>query len=312
MIPATLPRFLRRRSKGNPMSLRLASALLVSLFMITPAWAQADKSDAAPAPSAPSAPAKPAAKAPSAKGAAAKAPESKLASVNGKTIPKSRVDFFLKQQAAQGMPDNDQTRRAILDNLVSQEVVAQEAEKKGYARGADFRTQMDLTRQRLLIQAYMQDHFKQHPIKDDQLHAEYDKVKATRGGDKEYKARHILVDKESEAKDIIAQLKKGAKFEDLAKQSKDTGSKDRGGDLDWNSPGTFVKPFADAMTKLEKGKYTETPVQSPFGWHVIQLEDVRQVSFPSFEEVKPQLMTRLQEQEVQKLVQSLRSKAKIE
>src|SRR3954469_2653317 len=118
MIPATLPRFPRRRPKGNPMSLRLASTLIVSLFATTAAWAQADKSDAAPAPSAP---AKPAAKAP------ANAPAAKVASVNGKSIPKSRVDFFLKQQAAQGMPDNDQTRRAILDNLISQEVVAQEA-----------------------------------------------------------------------------------------------------------------------------------------------------------------------------------------
>lgn len=289
------------------MSLRFVSTAIAAFFLATSAWAQADKSDAAPAPAAPAA--KPAPKASSK--AASKAPAGAVASVNGKAIPKSRIDFFLKQQAGQGMPDNEQTRRAIKENLVSQEVVAQEAEKKGFAKGADFRTQMDLTRQRLLIQAYMQDYFKQHPIKDEQLLAEYNKVKASRGGDKEYKARHILVDKESEAKDIIAQLKKGAKFEDLAKQSKDTGSKDRGGDLDWNTPGTFVKPFADAMTRLEKGKYTETPVQSPFGWHVIQLEDVRQASFPSFDEVKPQLMNRLQEQEVQKLVQSLRSKAQI-
>jgi peptidyl-prolyl cis-trans isomerase C len=282
------------------MSLRFLSTAIAAFFVVTSAWAQTDNSDASPAPAV-----KPAPK------AASKAPAGAVASVNGKAIPKSRVDFFLKQQAAQGMPDNEQTRRAIRENLVSQEVVAQEAEKKGFAKGAEFRTQMDLTRQRLLIQAYVQDHFKQHPIKDDQLLAEYNKVKAVRGGDKEYKARHILVDKESEAKDIIAQLKKGAKFEDLAKQSKDTGSKDRGGDLDWNTPGTFVKPFADAMTRLEKGKYTETPVQSPFGWHVIQLEDVRQASFPSFDEVKPQLMNRLQEQEVQKLVQSLRAKAQI-
>jgi peptidyl-prolyl cis-trans isomerase C len=309
MIPVVFARLPRRHSKGHPMLFRLAPAALAAFFVAATAWAQQDEQ----APASPAAPAAPAAKpAPKAKAPAAKAAAGKVATVNGKAIPKSRVDFFMKQQASQGMPDNDQTRRAILDNLISQEVVAQEAEKKGFGRGTDFQTQMDLTRQRLLIQAYMQDHFKQHPIKDDQMLAEYNKVKAQRGGDKEYKARHILVDKESEAKDIVAQLKKGAKFEDLAKQSKDTGSKDKGGDLDWNTPSTFVKPFADALTRLEKGKYTETPVQSPFGWHVILLDDVRQASFPAFDQVKPQLFARLQEQEIQKLVDSLRSKAKIE
>jgi peptidyl-prolyl cis-trans isomerase C len=287
------------------MFFRLVSTVSLALFVASTAWAQAGGDAAEPAAPA----AKPSPKA--AKAPAAKAPAGKAVTVNGKAIPRSRVDFFVKQQASQGMPDSDQTRRAILDNLISQEVVSQEAEKKGFAKSADFQTQMDLTRQRLLIQAYVQDYFKLHPIKDEQLRAEYNKVKASRG-DKEYKARHILVDKESEAKDIVAQLKKGAKFEELAKQSKDTGSRERGGDLDWNTPGTFVKPFAEALTALEKGKYTETPVQSPFGWHVILLEDVRPVSFPAFDEVKPQLQSHVQEQEVMKLVQDLRAKAKIE
>ncbi|HEY6863004.1 MAG TPA: peptidylprolyl isomerase [Burkholderiales bacterium] len=284
---------------------RLAVILSVALLPAA-AWSQSDNGDAHPAP-----PPSPAAKAAAAK-AAAKAQAAKPVTVNGRPIPKARVDFFVKQQAAQGLPDNPQTRNLVIDNLISQEVVAQEAEKKGFAKSSDFRTEMDLYRQRLLIRAFVQDHFKQHPIKDDDLLAEYNKVKASRGGDKEYKARHILVDTESQAKDIVAQLKKGAKFEDLAKQSKDTGSKDKGGDLDWNTPGTFVKPFADAMTKLEKGKYTETPVQTQYGWHVIQLEDVREASFPAFNDVKPQIMARLQEQEVQKLVSDLRAKAKIE
>jgi peptidyl-prolyl cis-trans isomerase C len=161
-----------------------------------------------------------------------------------------------------------------------------------------------------MVQALIQDYVKAHPVTDADLHAEYDKVKAARG-DKEYKARHILVDKDSEANDIIAQLKKGAKFEDLAKQSKDPGSKDKGGDLDWNPPSTFVKPFADALTKLEKGKFTETPVKTQFGWHVIQLDDVRAQPFPPFDTVKSQLQSRLQEQEVQKYVLGLRAKAKI-
>jgi peptidyl-prolyl cis-trans isomerase C len=230
--------------------------------------------------------------------------------VNGKPIPKSRVDFIVKQRAAQGQPENEQSRRMIMDNLITQEVVAQEADRKGFAKSADVRAQLDLMRQQVLVQALIQDYLKQHPVKDEDMKAEYEKVKAARG-DKEYKARHILVDKDTEANEIIAQLKKGAKFEDLAKQSKDPGSKDKGGDLDWNPPSTYVKPFADALAKLEKGKYTETPVQTQFGWHVIQLDDVRTLPFPPYDTVKQQLHSRLQEQEVQKYVNELRSKATI-
>jgi peptidyl-prolyl cis-trans isomerase C len=242
---------------------------------------------------------------------AEKAPASKSVTVNGKAIPKSRLEFIVRQRAAQGQPDNEETRKAILDNLITQEVVAQEADRKGLAKTADVRAQLELTRQQVLAQALIQDHLKAHPVKEAEMLAEYNKVKASRG-DKEYKARHILVDKEAEANEIIAQLKKGTKFEDLAKQSKDPGSKDKGGDLDWNPPGTYVKPFADALSKLEKGKYTETPVQTQFGWHVIQLDDVRPMQFPPYDTVKQQLSTRMQEQEVQKFVGELRAKAKIE
>lgn len=272
-------------------SLGLLAAL--SLSFSTAAWAQS------PAPKAES------------KAPAQTKEGSQPVTVNGKPIPKSRVDFIAKQRAAQGQPDNEQTRKMIVENLVTQEVVAQEADRKGFAKSAEVRAQLDLMRQQVLVQALIQDYLKTHPVKDQELQAEYDKLKATRG-DKEYKARHILVDKDTEANEIIAQLKKGAKFEDLAKQSKDPGSKDKGGDLDWAPPTTYVKPFADALTKLEKGKYTETPVQSPFGWHVIQLDDVRVQPFPPFDTVKPQLQQRLQEQEVQKYVFELRSKAKIQ
>jgi peptidyl-prolyl cis-trans isomerase C len=243
--------------------------------------------------------------------AAQKAPASKQVTVNGKPIPKARLDFIVKQRATQGQPDNEQARQAILDNLITQEVVSQEADRRGFAKTPDVRTQLELLRQQVLVQAVVQDHLKTHPVKDEEMLAEYNKVKASRG-DKEYKARHILVDKDAEAKEIIAQLKKGTKFEELAKQSKDPGSKEKGGDLDWNPPSTFVKPFADALAKLEKGKYTETPVQTQFGWHVIQLDDVRALQFPAFDTVKQQLLSRMQEQEVQKFVAGLRSKAKIE
>lgn len=235
----------------------------------------------------------------------------KPVSVNGKPIPRSRLDFIIRQRAAQGQPDNEQTRKQILDNLIAQEIVAQEAERRGLSKSADVRAQLDLARQGVLVQAAVQEHLKTHPVKDEDLLSEYNKVKATRG-DKEFKARHILVDKDSEANDIIAELKKGTKFEDLVKQSKDTGSKEKGGDLDWNPPGTFVKPFAEALAKLEKGKFTESPVQTQFGWHVIQLDDVRQAQFPAFDTVKQQIFSMMQEREVQKFVGELRAKAKIE
>jgi peptidyl-prolyl cis-trans isomerase C len=236
---------------------------------------------------------------------------SKPVVVNGKSIPKSRLEFIVKQRAAQGQPDNAQARKAILDNLILQEVVAQEADRRGLSKKADVRAQLDLARQQVLVQAMVQEHLKSHPVKDEEMLSEYNRIKATRG-DKEYRARHILVDKDDEANEIIAQLKKGAKFEDLAKRSKDPGSKDKGGDLDWNPPGTFVKPFAEALAKLEKGKYTETPVQTQYGWHVIQLDDVRAAQFPGFDSVKQQILSTMQEREVQRFVGELRAKAKIE
>jgi len=171
--------------------------------------------------------------------------------------------------------------------------------------------QLDNARQEILIRALIRDHLKANPITDAEIKGEYDKV-AKSGGDKEYKARHVLVEKEDDAKKIIEQLKKGAKFEELAKQSKDTGSAAKGGDLDWNGAGTFVKPFSDAMVKLEKGKFTEVPVQTQFGWHVIRLDDVRESSPPPLEQVKPQIQQELERRRVQTLQQDLRAKAKIQ
>jgi len=235
-----------------------------------------------------------------------------LATVNGKPIPKSRVEFLVKAQAAQGKPDNEQLRKAILDEVIAWELVVQEADRKGLSKSADVRSQMDIARQQIIFQAYLQDYLKSHPLKDEALHAEYNRVKAQRGDNKEYKARHILVEKDTDAKDIIEQLKKGAKFEDLAKQSKDIGSKDKGGELDWQPATTYVKPFGEALAKLEKGKTTESPVQTQFGYHVIRLDDVRTAQFPEFDAVKQQIVNVLQRKEVEQVVRDLRAKAKIE
>jgi peptidyl-prolyl cis-trans isomerase C len=235
----------------------------------------------------------------------------KVATVNGVGIAKSKVDAVVRAQTAQGQQDTPELRAAIRERLIILEVVAQEANRKGLGKTADTLSQIELARTNILAQALHADYLKNHPLTDDALKAEFEKIKSQMG-DKEYKARHILVENEAEAKEIIVKLKKGEKFEELAKASKDPGSKDHGGDLDWNPPGGFVKPFSDAMVKLEKGKYTETPVQSQFGWHVIQLEDVRPAKIPDFNEVKPGLQQRLQEAMFEKAVADLRAKAKVD
>lgn len=235
----------------------------------------------------------------------------KIATVNGKEIPKSRADILVREQTQQGRADSPQLREAIRDELINREILAQEAERRGITKMSDVQQQLELARQQVVLRAFLQDWAKKNPVTDDQLKAEYERVKSAVTGN-EYKASHILVEKEDEAKDIIVKLKKGEKFEALAKLSKDPGSKDKGGDLGWNTPQTFVPPFSEALVKLEKGKLTETPVQTQFGWHVIRLDDTRPVKVPPFEEVKPQVTQRLQQQSLEKLVQELRAKSKIQ
>jgi peptidyl-prolyl cis-trans isomerase C len=273
----------------------LAVALLAAPAL---ALAQAEPKDGAK----PSA--KPAAK-PAAKAGA-------VATVNGVSVPRARMDLMMQQQAARGAPDNDQTRAMVRDELVNREIVAQEAQRAGMGKTPEVQTQLDLARQEILVSAYIRDWVRKHPITDDDVQKEYDRAKA-QAGDREYKARHILVETEDQAKGMIAELKKGGKFDELAtKNSKDSGTKDRGGDLDWNVPGVFDRQFADAMVKLEKGKYTEAPVRSRYGFHVIQLDDVRQVKFPALAEVRPRIQQQLVQTKVEELVRGLRAKAKVE
>ena len=235
-----------------------------------------------------------------------------IATVNGVGVSRARQDFLLQQQAQRGMPDNDQTRAMVRDELINREVIAQEAQKSGLAKTAEVQTQLDMARQEVLVGAYIRDWVRKHPVSDNEVQSEYDRAR-TQAGDKEYRARHILVETEDQAKSLIAELKKGGKFDELAtKNSKDTGSAQRGGDLDWNVPGTFDKQFSDAMVKLEKGKYTEAPVRTRFGYHIIQLDDVRQSKFPALTEVRQRIQQQLTQNRIDELVKSLRAKAKVE
>jgi peptidyl-prolyl cis-trans isomerase C len=240
-----------------------------------------------------------------------KADAAAFATVNGKAIPKARADALIAGQAAQGQPDSPELRKAVMEELVRREILTQESMKKGFDKKPEIQGQIDLARQGVLIGAYLNDYVKTHPISEEQIKKEYTEITA-KLGNKEYKARHVLVETEDQAKAIIAKLKKGEKIEDLAKESKDPGSKDRGGDLGWANPASFVPPFSAAMTKLEKGKFTETPVKSDFGWHVIQLDDVRELKLPPMEEAKGQIAQQLQQRMVQKHIDELRAKAKVE
>jgi peptidyl-prolyl cis-trans isomerase C len=233
------------------------------------------------------------------------------ATVNGKPIKQSLVDFILKDAAAQGQKLDDNSKGLVVNRLITQEVVIQEAQKAGLDKQADFQARLELSNRELLINAYLQDYNKKHPISEAEIKAEYEKFKQQLG-DKEYNARHILVKTEQEAKDIIAQLGKGADFAKLAKEkSLDPGSKDRGGDLDWFSPARMVKPFSEATAGLKKGEYTKTPVQTQFGWHVIKLVDVRDTQPPPFDKVKDGIQKELQQRQIEKLVTDLRAKAKV-
>lgn len=235
-----------------------------------------------------------------------------LATVNGVAVPKARLDLLMKDRAQQGQPDTPDAHEALRQKLIDSEIMAQEAMKRGLDKESEVQTKIEMARQVVLIQALFQNIVKSNPVSEDGLKAEYEKIKEQMGS-KEYLARHVLVDTKAEADDIVAQLKKGAKFDKLAKQkSKDPGSKNEGGKLDWSIPNAYVPPFAQALTKLKKGEYTQEPVQSQFGWHVIKLEDERSLQPPPFDMVKAELQQRMQQQKIEQTVEELRSKSKIE
>jgi peptidyl-prolyl cis-trans isomerase C len=234
-----------------------------------------------------------------------------IAVVNGKSVPKARFDSLMNQVVTQGRQQRTpQLEQQVRDQVVLYEIFLQEAERRGLQGSPEYRQQMELARQQLLIRELFNDYQKKNPIKDADIQAEYDKVKSQNNG-KEYHARHILVEKEDDAKALIAQIKGGAKFEDLAKKSsKDPGSAQNGGDLDWAQPGSYVAEFSQALQKLEKGQMTDAPVKTQFGYHIIKLEDMRDPQFPPLEQVKPQIEQRLQQQKLAAYRDELRAKAK--
>jgi len=232
--------------------------------------------------------------------------------VNGKAVPKARMDVLAQQLAAAGRPVTPEMQGQLREEVIAREVFMQEAQKQGLDATDDYKNQLELARQAILIRQLFDNYRKTNPVTDADVQAEYDKFVAANSG-KEYKARHILVETEDQANKILADLKKGAKFEDIAKkQSKDPGSGANGGDLDWAAPASFVPEFSEAMIKLKKGETTPAPVKSQFGYHIIRVDDIRQAQLPKLEEVKPQVVQQLQQQRLQKYQEDLRAKAKVE
>jgi peptidyl-prolyl cis-trans isomerase C len=233
-----------------------------------------------------------------------------ITTVNGKAVPKARAEALMSQAVKSGQQRTPELEAQVNDEVVMREIFMQEAEKRGLAASPDYKSQMELARQTILIRDLFAEYQKKNPVTDADVQAEYDKFKAQSGGT-EYRASHILVEKEDDAKALIAQIKGGAKFEDVAKKnSKDPGSAEKGGDLDWANAGSYVPEFSQAMAKLQKGQMTQEPVKSQFGWHIIRLDDTRPAQFPPLADVKAQIQQRLGQMKLAQFRDELRAKAK--
>lgn len=232
-----------------------------------------------------------------------------IAKVNGVAIPSSYGDALVTEQTSQGAPDNAQLHDAVRDELVRREVLIQEAHKQGFDKKPAVQVRQEIARQGIVIGMYLDDWVRNHPVSDAAVRAEYDRqVKET--GSREYKIRHIQTKTEQEAQEIIKKLNAGANFEELAKQSTDEGTRDHGGDLGWGP--LNGSPFEDAVSKLDKGQFTQTPVKSQYGYHVVLMEDSRKFEPPKFEDVKDHLKQSMQQKAVTDYINSLMQKAKIE
>jgi peptidyl-prolyl cis-trans isomerase C len=234
-----------------------------------------------------------------------------IAIVNGKAVPSTRVEALAQQVARSGRPITPEVEAQIKEEVIAREIFMQEAQKRGLDATPEYKTQIELARQTILIRELFAEFQKTSAVTDADVQAEYDKFVAANGG-KEYRARHILVETQAQAEAILASLKKGGKFEDIAKkQSKDPGSGANGGDLDWAAPGNYVKEFSDAMVALNKGQVS-APVQSQFGFHIIRLDDVREAQLPTLADVKPQIVQQMTQPRMAAFQQELRAKAKVE
>ncbi|SAK53899.1 PpiC-type peptidyl-prolyl cis-trans isomerase [Caballeronia glebae] len=244
--------------------------------------------------------------------AAAPAFAQNIAVVNGTPIPTSRADALVKQLVAQGQQDSPQLQQAVREELINREILMQEAAREGIATRPDVKAQIAVAQQTVVLRALIEEFVKKNAPTDAEIKARYDQLVKQNGGGKEVHLHHILVENEAQAKDLIAKIKAGASFEDLAKQySKDPGSGKNGGDLDWSSPSAYVPEFGAAAEKLKKGEMTSEPVKTQFGWHIIRMDDSRETAPPPLDQVKPQIAQQIQQEKLQAFEEGLRNKAVI-
>jgi len=258
--------------------------------------------------------------------AKADAKQKNVAIVNGIGIPQSRLDFVAKSQLAQaqqqqGQPgqqpvqDTPEFRDNLREILITREILYQEAVKRKLDKTPDYQTQLDLAKQQIILAALIEDLNKKVNPSEADVRKEYERVKAERGGDagKQYKSRHILVKEEAEARQIMADLDAGGDFAAIAKEkSQDTGTKDEGGELDFAEAESYVQPFGEALKALKKGERTKEPVKTTYGYHIIELEDVKAVPFPEFDVVKAQIQQGLATKVRDDYIAQLRAKAKVQ
>lgn len=234
-----------------------------------------------------------------------------VATVNDTPIPATRADVMLEEQFAQGMEDSPQLREAVREELIRREILTQAAHEAGTDQELGVQEQMELARQAILIRAYLQNYMANNPVTEADVEQEYERMK-DRMGSTEYRTSHILVETDTEAKAIIAGLRAGEEFADLAERSIDPGSSDKGGDLGWSRPGMFVDSFADAMVELDKGEFSQTPIESEYGWHVIRVDDIRESPAPELELVAPELRQRMEQRKVEAHLDALRAQTRVD
>jgi peptidyl-prolyl cis-trans isomerase C len=254
------------------------------------------------------------------------AKQKNVAVVNGIGIPQARLDFVAKSQLAQaqqqqGQPgqqplqDSPEFRENLREILITREILYQEAVRRKLDKSADYQTQLDLAKQQIILAALIEDLSKTLNPSEADVRKEYERVKAERGGDagKQYKSRHILVKEEADAKQVIADLDAGGDFAAIAKEkSQDTGTKDEGGELEFAEAESYVQPFGEALKALKKGERTKEPVKTSYGYHIIELQDVKAVPFPDFEQVKAQIQQQLATKVRDDYIADLRAKAKVQ
>jgi len=235
-----------------------------------------------------------------------------VAVVNGEPISARIFDLYLQRRSGNGAVDiSPQQQAELLNQITNIELLAQAAAKAGLADQPDTQAKLAIQRTQLLANLAIEQYLAEHPVTAEMLKAAYDK-RVAQMPDQEYKARHILLKTEDEARAIIKQLDQGADFAKLAAQSIEPGAAERGGDLGWFTPNQMVGPFADAVVALEKGHYSQQPVQTQFGWHVIRLDDTRPLTPPALEDLKPQLEASLQQEAIAAYVTQLREAGTVE